>query len=313
MSARALRLATRGSKLAMTQSSQIAKLLQAHTGIAVELVQIKTEGDLNNHSLAQLGGTGVFVTAVREALTNGHCDFAVHSLKDLPTASHPGLEQFIPKRHDVRDALCVRGHRKLAALPAGARIGTGSPRRRAQLLFLRPDLEVLDIRGNIDTRLARINNDLDAVVLAVAGLKRAGLGDHITEVFQPEQMLNAPGQGALALEATTATLATNPALAAALHALNDPQTQFATVAERTILQVMEAGCAAPVGAFGSFADDTFTLLGRALSLDGQSCVNASGQLRETKVSDLAAASEIGKDVAQKILLQQDVLDPEPLN
>lgn len=313
MSAKALRLATRGSKLAMTQSRQIADLIEAHTGLAVELVQIKTEGDLNNHSLAQLGGTGVFVTAVREALVSGHCDFAVHSLKDLPTSPYPDLKQFIPKRHDVRDALCVRGHRKLADLPSGARIGTGSPRRRAQLLFLRPDLEVIDIRGNIDTRLARINNDLDAVVLAAAGLKRAGLTAHITELFDPHQMLNAPGQGALALEATTATLELNTTLAAALNALNDWQTQFSTLAERTILQVMEAGCAAPVGAFGSFADGNFTLLGRALSLDGRSCVNAEGQLRETKVSDLTAASEIGKDVAQKILLQQDDLDLEPLN
>ena len=313
MSAKALKLATRGSKLALTQSRQIADLVQDHAGIEVELVHIKTEGDLNNHSLAQLGGTGVFVTAVREALFAGRCDFAVHSLKDLPTAPCQGLQQFIPKRHDMRDALCVRGHRKLADLPTGARIGTGSPRRRAQLLHLRPDLEVIDIRGNIDTRLARINNDLDAVVLAAAGLKRAGLTDYITELFDPKEMLNAPGQGALAIEATTATLAANPNLVDALNSLNDPQTQFATLAERTILQVMEAGCAAPVGAFGSFADGNFTLLGRALSLDGRSCVNAEGQLRETKVTDLTAASEIGKDVAQKILLQQDDLDLEPLN
>ena len=221
-----LRLGTRGSALAVAQSTQVAEALTA-LGHEVELVRIKTGGDVLTGSLTSLGGLGVFAAELRRALLDGRADFAVHSLKDLPTAPVPGLTiAAVPRRADARDVLCARGGLRLAELPAGSAVGTGSPRRVSQLRALRPDLRYVDVRGNVGTRLARVaDGDLDAVVLAAAGLARLGLEDHITDHLP---ILPAPGQGALALECRVDD---EPVLGA-LTALDDPATRSAVDAER---------------------------------------------------------------------------------
>ncbi|MFH5821601.1 hydroxymethylbilane synthase [Georgenia sp. AZ-5] len=243
-----LRIGTRGSDLAMTQTTTVARALAAATGREVELVRIRTEGDRSKASLASLGGTGVFAAALREALLSGTCDVAVHSLKDLPTRPTEGLSiGALPPRADHRDVLCAREGWTLADLPAGARVGTGSPRRAAQLRLARPDVEVVDIRGNVPTRLGRVGADLDAVILARAGLERLGLLEHVTDSLDPEVMLPAPGQGALAVECRTADLAGE--LGEAMRAVDDAPTRLSVLAERALLAALEAGCAAPVAAW----------------------------------------------------------------
>lgn len=270
-----IRVGTRGSQLAVTQTSGIARRIAAATGAEVVLVIITTKGDVSPAPLAQLGGTGVFVSALRDALLAGKCDLAVHSLKDLPTGDCAGIALgATPERVDPRDAFCGRDGLTLAQLPAGARIGTGSPRRGAQLLRLRPDLEVCDLRGNVDSRLARVGADLDGVVLAAAGLTRIGRDAAITEYFSLEAAPTAPGQGALAIEARSADLAVTagatavPMIARALHALDDPETRACTRAERSMLAELEAGCQAPVGAWARMGDGKLTLSGAVYRTDG---------------------------------------------
>lgn len=245
-----LRIGTRGSDLALTQTTTVANTLAAVTGREVELVRIRTEGDRSRASLASLGGTGVFAAALRHALLDGSCDVAVHSLKDLPTAPTDGLSiGALPERADPRDALCALDGWTLATLPAGARVGTGSPRRAAQLRLARPDLDVVDIRGNVGTRLGRVApGDLDAVVLAMAGLTRLGLLEHVTDALGPDVMLPAPGQGTLAVECRTDDL--GGSLGDGLRAIDHLPSRLAIVAERALLRALEAGCAAPVGAYG---------------------------------------------------------------
>lgn len=315
---RPLRLGTRGSTLAWTQSSQVAQRLGELLGQEVELVRIQTHGDVLKGSLAQLGGTGVFVTALREALLDGRCDIAVHSLKDLPVEPVPGLRLVVPARADAHDVLCTRTGGGLASLAAGARVGTGSPRRAAQLLAARPDLEIVDIRGNVDTRLARVGaeGDLDAVVLAQAGLARIGRLGAVSEVLGFETMLPAPGQGALAVEVRAADGpdpvlddAASTALHTALDALDDRATHLAVLAERAFLGRLEAGCAAPLGAIGRLtcagadADGTpvaegLTLEAVAVTPDGATTVRRSawvevgegeGPLTATDAAELGAA------------------------
>jgi len=262
-----VRIGTRASALALTQTGHVADALARLGGFDVETVHVRTDGDRLTGSLASLGGTGVFVTALRDALLEGRCDVAVHSLKDLPTAPAPGLTiAAVPLREDPRDVLCARDGLTLRELPTGARVGTGSPRRAAQLLAARPDVEVVDIRGNVDTRLGRVAGttngpgDLDAVVLARAGLARLGRLDAVTQVLDADVMLPAPGQGALAVEVRTADLVDPPtpelaALATALAALDHRPTRLAVAAERALLARLEAGCAAPVGALARVSDD----------------------------------------------------------
>ena len=244
----AIRLGTRRSALALAQARQVADALTEVSGRQVELVLITTDGDVSRASLASLGGTGVFVSALRDALANGTVDIAVHSLKDLPTAAAPGLEVVaLPKRADPRDALVARDLHTLASLPQGAQVGTGSPRRAAQLKALRPDLAIVDIRGNIDTRLGFVTGGaLDAVILAQAGLARLGRLDVVTEAIDPDIMLPAPGQGALAVEARIDAL--DDELQTSLRSLDDSATRAAVTAERAVLSALEAGCSAPVGA-----------------------------------------------------------------
>jgi hydroxymethylbilane synthase len=240
-----LRLGTRHSPLALAQSRLVADALTGRGAGPVELVEITTVGDVSTEPLAQLGGTGVFVSALRQALSAGTIDLAVHSLKDLPVAAADDLViAAILARQDPRDVLVARDGLTLAGLAPGARVGTGSPRRAAQLRALRPDVEVVDVRGNVGTRLQLVRGDVDAVVLARAGLARLGLLDAVTEVLSPDVMLPAPGQGALAVECR----ADRADLVACLVPLDDPATRAAVTAERALLARTEAGCSAPVGA-----------------------------------------------------------------
>ncbi|MBM4795063.1 hydroxymethylbilane synthase [Streptomyces sioyaensis] len=252
---RALRLGTRRSKLAMAQSGQVAEAVRALTGRPVELVEITTYGDTSREHLAQIGGTGVFVSALRDALLSGEIDFAVHSLKDLPTTQPDDLTlAAIPVREDPRDALIARDGLTFEQLPDGARVGTGSPRRMAQLnawaRSLGRSVEAVPIRGNIDTRIGFVEKgELDAVVLAAAGLTRIGRIDEATQLLSPDVVLPAPGQGALAIECA----AVNADLVAQLAELDDPDTRAAVTAERSLLAALEAGCSAPVGALADLS------------------------------------------------------------
>ena len=247
-----LRIGTWASALAQAQSTQVADLLTERTGLETELVKVSTEGDVNQRPLTEFGGAGVFVSALREALLAGEVDVAVHSLKDLPTAPAPGIVlAAVPVREDPRDVVVARDGLTLGELPSGSTIGTGSPRRAAQLRALGLGLEVQPVRGNVGTRIGLVTDGkLDAVVLAYAGLRRVGLADKVTEVLDPLQMLPAPGQGALAVECR----ADEPELAEQLReALDDPASRTAVSAERSVLAALEAGCSAPVGALAEVA------------------------------------------------------------
>lgn len=279
----ALRIGTRASALALAQSGEAGEALVAGTPRGVDLVHVRTQGDADRTSLlSQIGGTGVFVTAVRRALLEGRVDLIVHSCKDLPTTPEPGISlACIPRREDPRDALCARDGLRLDELPPGARVGTGSPRRAAQLRRHRPDLEVVAIRGNIGTRLSRAlgpEADLDAVVLAAAGLHRLGKQDAISELLPMHVMLPAPAQGALALEVLEdpSALETSGAawLTGPLSRLEDPATRAAVTAERALLRRLEAGCSAPVAAYGEVTGDTLRLQGLAIRPDGGHAVSA---------------------------------------
>ncbi|CAN5581679.1 hydroxymethylbilane synthase [soil metagenome] len=248
----ALRLGTRRSPLALAQSKTVADALTASAGRPVELVEITTYGDTSSAAVAQLGGTGVFVGALREALLAGEIDLAVHSYKDLPTAPAAGLRvAAVPPREDPRDALVARDGLTLGELPAGSRVGTGSPRRTALLHALGLGLDVVPIRGNVDTRLAKVTaGEVDAVVLARAGLARLDRLAAATEVLDPLQMLPAPAQGALAVECRDGDTAVEQPLAA----LEDLTARAAVTAERALLAALEAGCTAPVGAYAEVAE-----------------------------------------------------------
>jgi hydroxymethylbilane synthase len=294
---RALVLGTRGSKLAMTQSAAVASALEAVAPVTVSLLEVSTEGDRSQAALETLGGTGVFVTALRERLLAGDIDLAVHSLKDLPTEPAAGLVvAAIPMREDPRDALVARDGLTLNELPAGSRIGTGSPRRTAQLRALGLGFEVVPIRGNVDTRLAKVSSgELDAVVLARAGLARLGRLDDITEVLDPLTMLPAPGQGALAVECR----ADDPELATMLALLDDSPTRAAVLAERTLLAELEAGCTAPVGAYAEVAEGDqgleIYLRGVVVTLDG------STDLRLSATGPFDDAEAVGRRLAADLL------------
>ncbi|UOR00950.1 hydroxymethylbilane synthase [Leucobacter allii] len=295
-----LRIGTRGSALAVAQTTTVAEAVAAATGLEIALVIVTTHGDTSRAPLAQLGGTGVFVSALRDALLAGACDLAVHSLKDLPTGPCPGIALgAVPHRADPRDALCSRGGRVLAELPAGARIGTGSPRRAAQLLARRPDLAVQDIRGNVDTRLARVDADLDAVVLAAAGLDRLGRAGVIAERFPLHEVPTAPGQGALAIEVREEDRGSAP-YTAALAALDHAESRAAALAERSLLAALEAGCAAPVGARAAVAAGRLELSGTVYRLDGGAQLSASAAIVWAGADDRAAVA-LGRRAARELL------------
>jgi hydroxymethylbilane synthase len=251
-----LRIGTRPSALALAQSGLVADRLRA-AGHECELVEVRTPGDRSSAPIAELG-VGVFVSALRDALAAGEVDVAVHSYKDLPTAADPRLTlAAVPPREDPRDALVARDGLVLGELPPGAVIGTGSPRRKAQLDALGLGVAVVAIRGNVDTRIGKVRSgELDAVVVAAAGLRRLGRIDEATELLDPLQMLPAPAQGALAIECRAGTSDADLALARMLAAeLDDAGTRAAVNAERSLLAALEAGCSAPVGALADVVSD----------------------------------------------------------
>lgn len=296
-SGRTLRLGTRGSLLARTQSGHVADAVRAAAGVEVELVIVSTEGDRVGGPLTAFGGQGVFVAALREALAAGEVDFVVHSLKDLPTAPDPRLTlAAVPVREDVRDVVVARDGLTLGELPTGARVGTGSPRREAQINALGLGVEISPVRGNVDTRMAKVaNGELDAVVLARAGLLRLGRADEATEILDPIQVLPAPGQGALAVECR----AGDTDLIAALAHLDDPDTRAAVTAERSLLAALEAGCSAPVGALAEvvWGDDGDELWLRAV------VAHPSGSpfIRQSAVGLPAEAAAVGERLAAELL------------
>jgi len=289
----AIRIGTRGSALALAQTGMVGKSITAKTGRPVELITVSTEGDRSKESLSTLGGTGVFASALRDALLAGECDAIVHSLKDLPTAPHPGLViAAIPKREDARDALCARDGLTLDTLPEGARVGTGSPRRQAQLRARRPDIEVVDIRGNIDTRLGRVGVDLDAVILAAAGLSRIGRLGVVTEFLGIDGWPTAPGQGALAIEVRVGD-------EKLVKALDHSTTRFVVEAERHVLAVLEAGCAAPIGANALVDDGMLFLSARLYSADGVNRLTSSHALYLSDVEN--PSIQVADRVARELL------------
>jgi len=294
----ALRLGTRASALAVTQSGLIADRLRA-TGVDVELVTISTEGDRSTQRVSEFGGQGVFVAALREALVRGDVDLAVHSLKDLPTAPDPRLViAAIPVREDPRDVLVARDDLTLGELPQGARVGTGSLRREAQLNALGLGVEVVPIRGNVDTRLGKVaSGECDAVVVARAGLLRLGRADEATEVIDPLQMLPAPGQGALACECR----ADDDATIHLLSGLDDSDTRAAVTAERSLLATLEAGCSAPVGALAEIAqgDDGDELWLRAMV----GSISGSPTIRLSATGLPSEAAAVGERLAAEMLAE----------
>ncbi len=293
-----VRIATRASLLARTQSGLVADALTSATGLDVELVHVSTQGDRDQSTpLASFGGVGVFVTAVRDAVLRGEADVAVHSLKDLPTGPAAGLEvAAIPPREDAHDVLVARDGLTLDTLPSGARVGTGSPRRTAQLLAVRPDLDVVAVRGNVDTRVRAVTDGtLDAVVLARAGLARLDRLDVVTQVIGTDLMLPAPAQGALAVECRDDDVA----VLDALRRLDDAPTRAAVTAERALLSELEAGCSAPVGAHatvsGSGEEQLVHLTGAVVSPDGRT------QVRNSVTGRAGDAEAVGRQLARDLL------------
>ncbi|MCQ9335278.1 hydroxymethylbilane synthase [Corynebacterium phoceense] len=256
------KIGTRGSMLATTQSGHVRDWL-AEAGYPAQLHIVTTAGDTNMAPVERVG-VGVFTQALREALDRGECNIAVHSFKDLPTAADERFHLIVPQREDNREALIARDGLTLAELPEGATVGTSAPRRISQLKALRPDVDIRPLRGNIDTRMGKVTSgELDAVILAYAGLVRAGRADAATQVFDPDTFMPAPAQGALAIEAKVGT-----AGADALDAIADERAYAAAVAERHVLARLEAGCTAPVAATSYWDGDQLTVRGGVFALDG---------------------------------------------
>jgi hydroxymethylbilane synthase len=296
-----VRLGTRGSALALAQAGRIRDAIAA-LGEPCELVPVTTLGDVSKASLAQIGGTGVFAGALRSALAAGDVDLVVHSLKDLPVAPAPGLVVAgIPEREDARDVLCARDGLGLDALPAGAVVGTGSPRRHAQLVDRRSDLRIVDLRGNVDTRLGRVAaGDLDAVVLSWAGLARLGRLEAVTEVLPLDVWPTAAGQGALALEVREADADPATVLGRILAELTDPAAAAGAIAERRVLGVLEAGCVAPIGVASRVEETRATIWasvhrpGGGLRLDRRREISFTADERSAEM--LAAADDLAREL-----------------
>lgn len=289
-----IRLGTRGSQLAMWQSNWVKSEL-VKRGHRVELIQIKTQGDVATGSLAQIGGQGLFTKRLQIALQTGEVDLAVHSLKDLPTEDAEGLSiAAIPLRETTSDAFISNEFADLHNLPPNGIVGTGSVRRAAQLLHLRSDLQIKDIRGNVDTRLKKLETeDYDAIILAAAGLTRLGWDDRITKVFTEDELLPAVGQGALGLE----TRSDDTATVAAITELNHADSFYRAMAERFMLRSLFAGCLAPVGAKTDVRENRLTLTGTVLSRDGQQ------KLIVTQSAPASDYQNLGKKVAEELFVQ----------
>jgi len=301
---KAIRIGTRGSALALAQTRLMADALEA-AGATVEIITVTTPGDRSSAPIPQIG-IGVFTSALRDALAAGDIDVAVHSYKDLPTAPDSRLVlAAVPLREDPRDALIARDGLTLGELPPGSTVGTGAPRRVAQLAALGLGLTMVPIRGNVDTRLRKVaDGELDAVVLARAGLARLGRLAEITEVLDPIQMLPAPAQGALAIECRVNDMDTEHLLGSTI---DDEHTRAAVTAERTMLAALEAGCSAPIGALADVVEDLVTDADGSdrvvlrLSLRGMAATPDNEILRASAISDLTNADELGRLVAAELL------------
>ncbi|MEO5919910.1 MAG: hydroxymethylbilane synthase [Pseudolysinimonas sp.] len=289
-----LRVGTRGSALALAQTESVRPMLERASGVSVEVVTIVSAGDTTSDSLATIGGTGVFASALRDALLAGECDVLVHSLKDLPPEAHPGLViAAVPPRADARDVLCARKGETFETLAPGARIGTGSPRRRAQVLARRSDLEVIDIRGNVDSRLRRVvEGDFDAVVLAAAGLLRLGRESDISEYLDLDEWPVAAGQGALAIETRDGDEQT-------FASMDDHQSRMMVDAEREVLRLLEAGCSAPIGTRSMIDDGLLFLTARVYRPDGSEFLTSA---QATSLGDSGSpALDLAGRVADELL------------
>lgn len=290
-----LRIGTRASLLAVTQSTWVKNQIeQAHPGTRVELVKITTKGDrILDVPLAKVGGKGLFVKEIEDALLAGEVDLAVHSMKDVPTELPQGLHiGIIPVRETPKDAFLSVQYASIEALPVGAIVGTSSLRRKSQLAALRPDLNITDLRGNIDTRLRKLDEGLfDAIILAGAGLHRLGLEKRITTLLDPEQMLPAISQGALGIELRR----DDAELFAGLQFLHHPATAIAVAAERAFLLRLEGGCQVPIGAHASLSNDTITLTGLIAAVDGRRI------LKETATGPVDQAQSLGTSLAETLL------------
>lgn len=302
MTAPHLRIATRGSQLALWQANWVADRLRA-LGATVELVEVVTAGDRDQRDpVLEMDQQGVFTKEIQAAVLNGDADLAVHSLKDLPTATAEGLLlAAVPAREICFDVLITRQASSLADLPSGAKVGTGSLRRQAQLQALRDDLLIVGIRGNVDTRLRKLaNGDYDAIVLAAAGLKRLELAANIVEELSPPRMLPAPGQGALGIECHRDA----QEVLKLVSQLEHPPTRAAVDAERSMLALLHAGCSAPVGAWGRAEQGELKLDGLVASLDGKQVLRASAS------GPPSTAMQIGRQVAEALLAQgaQEIIE-----
>lgn len=295
MTLKPVNIGTRGSQLALWQANWVREeLLRNHPGLAVNLEIIKTTGDkITNVPLAKVGGKGLFVKEIEEALLSERIDLAVHSMKDMPGEVPEGLWiSAIPQREIPFDVLVARDGRELDRLPPGAKIATGSLRRASQLLHYRPDLEILPIRGNIDTRMRKLSSgDLDAIILAAAGIRRLNMADRITQQISPEILLPAVGQGALCIE----TRENDPEINRLVKSLNDPPTAWAVTAERGFLKRLQGGCQVPIAAYGTIAGETLTLTGMVAETDG------SIIYRDTVTGPIEQAEDLGIRLAGRLV------------
>ncbi|XZE36575.1 hydroxymethylbilane synthase [Pirellulaceae bacterium SH501] len=304
-----IRLGTRQSPLALWQAHHVTSLLEAE-GHSVELVKITTSGDVSTTPLGASGGVGVFTKEIQRALLDDRCDLAVHSLKDLPTAPVPGLRlAAVPQREEVADCLLSSRFDSIDSLPEGARVGTGSPRRRAQLLRLRPDLELCEIRGNVDTRIKKMEGgEFDAILLAYAGLHRLKLDARITQRFTTEELLPAVGQAALGLE----TRDEDSELTKAVESLRHTETHFAVLLERTLLRTLEAGCLTPLAALATLDEKTITLSARVFSDDFTEMIEQRWKWERPASLELLHAIHLGEQSAADLdeLGASELIHPE---
>lgn len=295
MSSSALRIGTRASRLALWQAEWVQKQLETlHPGLSVVLVPITTKGDkILDVPLAKVGGKGLFVKEIEEALYDGSIDLAVHSMKDVPSVLPPGLIlPCIPPREDPRDALVTPDGRGFAQLPQGARIGTSALRRQAQLLHRRPDLDIVSLRGNVETRLRKMEEeDMDGIVLAAAGLKRLELAERIAEYLSVDVSLPAIGQGALGLECREGDDRTLELIAP----LHDADTAVAVRAERAFLRRLNGGCQVPLAAHATVVEQTLTMVGLVAEVDGGSLI------KETLAAPVSQAEAVGCQLAETLL------------
>lgn len=290
-----LKIGTRGSQLALEQAKKVADALsERFPEVNLSLVRIKTTGDkILDVPLSRIGGKGLFVKEIEEALLEGLIDLAVHSAKDVPIEIPPGLAlEAFPPREDPRDVLVTQDGRTFWELPFQAKVGTSSLRRRAQLLYNRPDLEIVPLRGNVDTRLRKLKSEsLDAIVVAAAGIRRLGLEDHITEYLPEDILLPAIGQGALGIEIR----ANDPFVRDVVRALDHPETHQAVAAERAFLRRLGGGCQVPLAAHGKVSDGRLSITGIVVSPDGKEMV------RDSLEGDVAQAERLGISLAHRIL------------